>query len=88
MTRSEVLAELAEILANFNGREYSGTIDDNTLFFGDLGMASIDAIVLAETLENRHGCKLPFQPFLMQLKEENLGDLPVGRLVDFLAGHL
>ena len=43
MTSDAILADLAAILSNFNGREYSGVIDRETLFFGELGMASIDA---------------------------------------------
>lgn len=88
MTRARILADLANILANFEGREYSGVIDENTLFFGELGLASIDAIVLAEKLDELYGRKLPFQSFLSQLKNENPEDLPIGRLVDFLAEHL
>lgn len=88
MTRAEILADLATILRDFEGREYFGVIDESTHFFGDLGMASIDAIVLAEKLEARYGRPLPFQAFLLQLKAENPDDLPIGRLVDFLAASL
>ena len=37
--------------ANFHGREYSGPIGPETRFFADLGLASIDAVVLGETLQ-------------------------------------
>ena len=61
-----ILDDLAVILGNFHGREYSGRIDADTMFFADLGLASIDAVVLGEMLETKYGRKLPF------------GDLPGG----------
>ena len=52
MSESEILADLAGILADFEGREYSGPIEPETRFFADLGLASIDAVVLGETLQD------------------------------------
>ena len=53
----EVMDYLSSLLQNFNGREYSGPIDRETLFFSELGMMSIDAVVLGETLESHYGKK-------------------------------
>ena len=52
-TQADVLQDLEEILRNFQGREYSGEITADTSFFGDLGLASIDAVVLGETLQEK-----------------------------------
>ena len=79
-----VMVQLAELLSNFQGREYSDEITSETMFFGDLGFVSIDAIVLGETLEQQYGCPIPFQRFLGQLAEENVQDIAVGRLAQFL----
>jgi acyl carrier protein len=89
-TRSpeQILADLAGILRNFNGREYSGPIGPQTLFFGDLGLVSIDAIVLAETLEQHYGKKLPFNEFLAAVGREGVRDIEVGELVHFLHQQL
>jgi acyl carrier protein len=87
-TREQVLADLADLLRNFNGREYSGDIGPETLFFSDLGMMSIDAVVLAETLEQRYGRRFPFPKFLAGLAERGAQDLSVGELAEFLAQNL
>ena len=65
----QVLGDLKEILANFQGREYSGEITRETLFFSDLGLVSIDAVVLGETLQNHYGQPLPFPKFLSAAAE-------------------
>lgn len=86
--QDRILADLAEILGNFHGREYLGTIDRDTRFFADMGLASIDAVVLGETLENRYGCKLPFGELMADLGQRADRDLRMGELVDFLQQHL
>jgi acyl carrier protein len=88
MTKEQIMNDVAGILRNFNGREYSGDIDANTLFFGDLGLASIDAVVLGETLEEHFGCKLPFHLFMADLGRRAVRDIPLGELVAFLHQHL
>jgi acyl carrier protein len=83
-----VMADLAEILANFEGREYSGPIVAETRFFGDLGLASIDAIVLGETLQDRYGVPLPFGDLLAELGQRDDRDMTIGELAAFLKRHL
>lgn len=83
-----ILADVAGILANFQGREYSGPIDGDTLFFADLGLASIDAVVLGETLEQHYGRRLPFAEMMAELGRREDRDLRIGELAAFLARHL
>lgn len=83
-----ILDDLAEMLRDFQGREYSDPIDRHTRFFGDLGFASIDAVVLGEALEKRYGVKLPFNQLLATLAQQGAEDLEVGELADFLTRHL
>ncbi len=85
---SEILADLARLLGNFHGREYSGTIGPETMFFADLGLASIDAIVLGETLQTHYGCPLPFGDLMAELGRREDRDLSIGELVSFLSRHL
>src|SRR5262249_51636104 len=59
-SESEILADVARLLGDFGGRQYSGAIGPETRFFGDLGLASIDAVVLGEALEHHYGRPLPF----------------------------
>ncbi len=84
----QILADLGEVLANFHGREYSEPIGRETRFFADMGLASIDAVVLGETLEARYGRKLPFGDLMAELGARADRDLSIGELVDFLRKHL
>jgi acyl carrier protein len=87
-TPEQILDDLTGILRNFNGREYSGEIGAKTLFFGDLGLVSIDAIVLAETLEQFYGRKLPFNQFLASVGQQGVRDIEIRELVHFLHQQL
>jgi acyl carrier protein len=84
LTYEQVLQDLADLLRNFNGREYSGDIGPQTRFFGDLGMMSIDAVVLGETLEQQYGRRFPFPQFLAGLAARGAEDLAIGELAEFL----
>jgi acyl carrier protein len=83
-----ILDDLALVLRDFDGRGYSGTIDRDTCFFADLGLTSIDAVVLGEKLESFYGHKFPFHQLLAELGASGADDLELGVLVDFLLDHL
>ena len=87
-SEAEIVATLAGMLANFGGREYSGPIGRDTLFFADLGLASIDAIVLGEELQMHYGQPIPFDQMMGELGSRADRDIPIGELADFLARHL
>jgi acyl carrier protein len=84
----QVMGVLADVLRDFHGRQYSGPIGRETWFFADLGLASIDAVVLGETLEERFGRKLPFGEMMAALGNRPVRDLQLGELADFLDRHL
>jgi len=88
MTKDQILNDVAGILRNFNGREYSGVIGPDTWFFSDLGLASIDAVVLGEALEEHYGRNLPFHVFMADLGRRAVRDVSVGELVTFLHPYL
>ena len=87
-TRERLMDDLADVLRNFHGREYSGAIGPQTYFFADLGLASIDAVVLGETLEERYGQKIPFDLFMADLGRRAVRDIQLGELAAFLHQHL
>ena len=87
-TEPDILADLARVFADFQGREYSGPIAPSTRFFADLGLASIDAVVLGETLQERYGRPLPFGDLLAELGRREDRDLTLGELAAFLARSL
>ncbi len=84
----QILDVLTGIFRDFHGREYSGPIGVETMFFADMGLASIDAVVLGETLESHYGCKLPFGDLMAELGKKTDRDIKIGELVDFLQRHL
>jgi acyl carrier protein len=88
LSREQILNDLADILRDFHGREYSGPIGPQTRFFGDLGLASIDAVVLGETIEERYGRKIPFHEFMAELGQRAVRDIELGDLAGFLHKHL
>ena len=87
-TKEQIQHDVSDMLRNFNGREYSGDIGPETCFFGDLGLASIDAVVLGETLEEHYGRKIPFHLFMADLGRRAVRDIELGDLVAFLHQHL
>ncbi len=83
-THEQILGDLRTLLRDFNGREYSGDIGPRTLFFGDLGMVSIDAVLLAETLEQHYQRAFPFSQFLAEVGSQGIRDIELGELAAFL----
>jgi acyl carrier protein len=63
-------------------------IGPETRFFADLGLASIDAVVLGETLEGLYGRPLPFGELMAELGRRTDRDLQIGELVAFLRRSL
>jgi acyl carrier protein len=89
MTDAEIFAHLAAVMQQtFPGRLDPDEVGPTTRFFGDLGLASIDAVVLAEAIERSVGRKLPFARFLAELRDRGATDLELGELVAFLRDHL
>lgn len=81
----QIYRDLARVMAEtFPDRDIMTDIDPGTRLFGDLGFASIDLIVLGERLEQFYGRRLPFGPFLSDLRNRGVDDLALGELVAFL----
>jgi acyl carrier protein len=84
-TLDQLIADLTGLLhQTFPDREYSGPIGVETRLFGDLGLASIEVVVLAERLEQFYGRRLAFGPFLAGLRDRGADDLELGEVVNFL----
>jgi acyl carrier protein len=88
-TADEILAELAAVVrATFPDRDFPDPVDPATRVFADLGLASIELVVLAERLDIHFGRRLPFGTFLKGLRDRGTDDLEVGELVGFLQKHV
>jgi acyl carrier protein len=88
MTEEQILADLAGFLRDFHGRRFRGEITPQTRFAADLGLASIDAVVLGEDIEEHYGRKFPFNDFMADLGRRSVRDIELGELVKFLHRHL
>ena len=85
----ELLADLAEVVRQtFPDRDFPEPVEPSTRVFGDLGLASIEIVVLAERLDAHFGRRLPFGTFLKSLRDRGAEDLTVGELVAFLQKHV
>jgi acyl carrier protein len=84
-----IMRNLAEVMAAaFPDRDLPTDVGPDTRVFADLGLASIDVVVLGERLEQFYGRRLPFGPFLAGLRARGADDLSLGELVAFLQQHV
>jgi acyl carrier protein len=87
-SRTEILDDIIAILSEQTGASLAGTVNEETRFFADLGLASIDAVVLTEALQKHYERTLPFHELIAEVGRRSERDLEVGELVEFLAAHL
>jgi acyl carrier protein len=87
-SRTEILDVVSTVLERDLGVQSSSAIDEYTRFFADLGLASIDAVVLGERLQEHYGRPLPFNELMAEIGRRTQRDLSIGELVAFLAANL
>jgi acyl carrier protein len=87
-TKTEILDDIATILSDQLGVQSSGSIDVETRFFADLGLASIDAVVLSEAIQNHYQRPLPFNVLMAEIGQRTERDISIGELVAFVSDHL
>ena len=82
-SRAEILDDIIADAIRADGRVFLGPINEETRFFADLGLASIDAVVLTETLQKHYGRTLPFHELIAEVgrrTERDLVDRRTGRI--------
>ena len=88
-TPASIYHDLANVMATtFPDRDFPAAVGPDTRVFADLGLASIEVVVLGERLEQFYGRRLPFGPFLAGLRTRGADDLELGDLVAFLQQHV
>ena len=87
-SRTEILDDLIAVLDRDLGVQSSSSITEDTRFFADLGLASIDAVVLSERLQEHYGRSLPFHELMAEMGRRTERDLSISELVAFLAANL
>jgi acyl carrier protein len=84
-----VLDGVLEMLGELSGDwEYDGLITPETYFLADLGLESLDIVVLGTLIQQRYG-RLPFAEYLEQLGQRPVEerDITVAELVEFVCEH-
>lgn len=68
--------------------EYDGAIEPDTYFIADLGLESLDIVVIGTMIQERYG-RLPFAEFLEELGQRPVEerDLTVAGLAAFICEH-
>ena len=87
-SRTEILDDVIAVLGRDLGVQSSSPITEETRFFAELGLASIDAVVLSERLQEHYGQSLPFHELMAEMGRRTERDLSIGELVAFLAVNL
>ncbi len=88
LSRAEILRDTVAILEEQLGVQSSMSIDEETRFFADLGLASIDAVVLSEALQKHYYRPLPFNELMAEIGRRTDRDISIGELVSFLSANL
>jgi acyl carrier protein len=88
LSRAEILRDVVAILEEQLGVSSAIAIHEETRFFADLGLASIDAVVLSEALQKHYDRPLPFNDLMAEIGRRTDRDLSIGELVSFLSANL
>jgi len=85
----EVLDGVLKLLQELSGDwEYDGVIGPDTYFLADLGLESLDIVVLGTMIQQQYG-RLPFAEYLEELGQRPVEqrDITVAELVAFVCEH-
>lgn len=86
---TQILAGVLDMMDQLAGDwEYSGEITLSTYLLGDLGLESLDLVVLGTMIQQRYG-RMPFAEFLAEIGQRPAEerDISVGELVAYVSKH-
>jgi acyl carrier protein len=86
----QIIGEIGRIVTEVIGDDYTldTEISASTAFIGDLELESIEFVSLASRLQDLYGPRVDFVSFVAELEMDEMTDLTVGELADFIAGCL
>ena len=88
-TRQEVMADVVRLLSRLaDDWEYYGEITPQMYLFTDMGLESLDIVVLATSIQEHYGRVMPFPEFFAEIGQREIRDISVGEWVDFVHQHL
>ena len=83
--RADVLKDVLDMIQEMaEDWEYTGSITRDTGLLSDMGLASLDLVVMANTVQQHYGQVLPFPEFFADLGQRAARDISVGEWVDFI----
>ena len=88
-TREDVMEDVLMLLRGVaEDWEFNGKITPETRFFADMGLASLDVVVLGTAVQEHYGRVFPFMQLFAEIGEKQVPDIPVGEWVDFIYRQL
>jgi len=88
-TREQVMEDVLMLLKRVSDDwEYTGEITPQTKFFADMGLQSLDVVVLGTAVQEHYGRVLPFMKLFAEVGQRSIPDIPVGEWVDFIHREL
>jgi acyl carrier protein len=76
-----VLKSLSELSQDW---DYSDPIGADTLLFSEMGLDSLDLVVLGTGMQEHYNQQMPFAEFLAAIGERGQRDVSISELVDFI----
>ena len=87
-SRDQIMSDVLGLLRTLaDDWEYTGEITPQTRFFADMGLASLDVVVLGTAIQEHYKQVFPFGELFAQVGQRALSDIPVGEWVDFIHEH-
>jgi acyl carrier protein len=88
-TRDNVFETVLRFLRQMDEEwEDSDEITPQTWLVADLGLESIDVVVLGTTIQEHYDTSMPFAEFLAEIGEQEIRDIQVDQFVEFVYQHL
>lgn len=87
-TRPEILDYLLRTMQNLTQDwDYAEPISAESLLFTEVGLESLDAVILGTAIQEHYQTPMPFAELLAEIGEQQR-DLTINQLVDFVDTHL
>ena len=87
--RSEILTYIVTTIEELSRDwDYSHAVGAETLLFSELGMESLDVVVLGTSIQEHFHFQMPLAELLADVGQRAQRDLSIGELVDFVHLHL
>lgn len=88
-SRQDILDDIIGLLGELaDDWEYHEEITAETRLFTDMGLASLDVVVLGTTIEEHYDQTFPFLQLYAQVGASDARDITIGEWVDFIHLHI